>query len=134
MNLVRKYKISKAINKPLPSSEQEIVDFIHEWLKDLIPFKRLNYPNTIHYMKKDGRYVLQTNNKVNFSWIRNKDFWEVLNKKYLLTAKDIQNLLKFMIEENFKQDIAIPHKSLSAYCDMIEEAYKQYNTIREIFN
>ncbi len=97
MNIIRKYKISKLLNKPLTGVEAEIIELIQSWLKDLIPFKIDKYPNIIYYMKEDGRYVLEQDIKNNRLWIRYEEFWKVLDKKYFLEVKYIQILLKFMI-------------------------------------
>ncbi len=59
MNLVRKYKISKLTNKPLKGIEHEIIEFVHSWLKDLIPFKWKKYPLDIYYMNSAGLCVLE---------------------------------------------------------------------------
>ncbi len=125
MNLIRKYKISKILNQPLESIEKEIIDFIHSWLSNLIPFKMDEYPDSIFYMKEDGRYVLEQNNKKDRLWVRYNDFWSVLESKYLMKYKDIQDILKFMIEEAFKQKVATPSIYRLFIPFEVEEAFKQ---------
>ncbi len=108
MNLVRKYKISKILNKPLEGVEAEIILFIHSWLKDLIIFQYANILTSIYYMNSMGQFVLEQDNKNDRLWVRYNDFWGVLKTKYSIEYKDIQILLKFLIEEAFKQQVATP--------------------------
>ncbi len=133
MNLVRKYKISKLTNKPLKGIEHEIIEFVHSWLKDLIPFKWKKYPLDIYYMNSAGLCVLELcdleyykkNNEVRVRWV---DFWEVLSDKYNLDYEDIQILLKFMVEESFKQEVRTLEYLNSILKNDVEIAFKKYLT------
>ncbi len=125
MNLVRKYKISKILNQPLTSVEQQIILFIQSWLKDLIPFKMDEYSSSIFYMNSEGLYVLEQNTKSAYIYVRWKDFWNVLEDKYLMKYKDIQDIIKFMVEEAFKQKVATPLFSSNTSSNRVEEAFKQ---------
>ncbi len=133
MNLVRKYKISKILNQPLEGVDNEIILFIKGWLKDLIPFKYDEYPDTIFYMSKEGLYVLEQDYEHNKFWIRYKSFWGVLSTKYLIDYDDTQLLLKFMIEEVFKNHITsdMYFSYDQSIASRIEEAFKtELKTIR----
>ncbi len=123
--LIRKYKISKILNQPLTGIEGEIIDFIQSWLKDLIPFKYDESPNSIFYMKEDGRYVLEQDIKDINLYIRYENFWSVLFNKYSLEYTDIQILLKFMVEEAFKKELSTPYFKFSVSNFLVEEAFKK---------
>ncbi len=125
MNLIRKYKISKILHQPLTGIEGEIIELNHSWLNDLIPFKMFEYTDSIYYMNSKGEYVLEQDNKYDRLWVRYKDFWSVLESKYLMKYKDIQILLKFMVEEAFKQKVATPTKEFASQFLEVEEAFKQ---------
>ncbi len=125
MNLIRKYKISKLLNKPLTGIESEIIEFIKEWLKDLIPFKYDESPNTIFYMNTEGLYVLEHSFENRYLYVRWIDFWNVLSHKYSLNYIDIQLLLKFMIEEAFKKELSTPLMAHSDFNIMIEQVFKK---------
>ncbi len=125
MNIIRKYKISKLINKPLTGVDNEIIELIQSWLKDLIPFQMDEYPDSIFYMKKDGRYVLELNTKNKYLYVRWNDFWCVLSNKFSLNYQDIQNIIKFLIEETFKQEVEKPSIKNGVLLHTIEEAFKK---------
>ncbi|MFM2393101.1 MAG: hypothetical protein RLZZ546_1083 [Bacteroidota bacterium] len=125
MNLIRKYKISKLLNKPLEGVEKEIILFIQDWLKDLIPFKMDKYPDSIYYMKQDGKYVLEEDKNNKVLWVRYIDFWKVLEYSYSLKDTDIQIILKYMAEEAFKQQVATPYLLRALVVPEVEEAFKQ---------
>jgi hypothetical protein len=63
MNIVRKYKISKLINKPLEGVEGECIFFMKNILDDLIPFKMDEYPNSIFYMNSEGKWIFEQDYK-----------------------------------------------------------------------
>ncbi|MFM2393097.1 MAG: hypothetical protein RLZZ546_1079 [Bacteroidota bacterium] len=125
MNLIRKYKISKLLNKPLEGNEGEIISLIKYWLTDLYAVKLDKYPNSIFYFKGD-KYVLEQKNDSVYIYVKWKDFWEVLETKYLMKGVDIQIILKFMIEEAFKQHVKTPACFSNKTSDKIEEAFKQH--------
>ncbi len=132
MNLVRKYKISKILHQPLTGMEGEIIEFIKGWLYNLIPFKTDEYPDSIYYMSSkglyvfsEGLYVLEQNTKSAYIYVRWKDFWEVLETKYYIEYKDIQDIIKFMVEEAFKQKVKTPSLSSGIASFVVEEAFKQ---------
>ncbi len=132
MNLIRKYKISKLINKPLTGVETEIIDFIHEWLKDLIPFKMKAFQNSIFYMNSTGKFVLEQDNKNDRLWIRWEGFWYVLTSQYELKYTDIQILLKFMVEEAFKKELSTPLVKVQHLLLLVEEAFKKELSTPEV--
>ncbi len=126
--LIRKYKISKILNQPVTGLEGEIILFIQFWLKDLIPFKMEHISDSIFYMNSAGLYVIEQNPKNKYLYVRWIGFWNVLESKYLMKYEDIQLLLKFMIEESFKQklvDIEYTCKIEEAFRHMIEDAFKK---------
>ncbi len=135
MNLVRKYKISKLLNQPLTVVESEIIDFIHEWLKDLILFKYDKYPYSVFYMSPTGLCVLEKSIEYQYLLIRYKSFWEILYYKYELDEKNIQAILKFFIEQEIKEQVSPPLTSIDGTAGkmvekMVEDAFKQQYNIR----
>ncbi len=129
MNLIRKYKISKLLNKPLIGIEGEIIEFIQSWLKDLIPFKWEKRETSIIYMNSERLFVLEQDNETNILWIRYENFWGVLENKYLMGYEEIQILLKFIVEETFKQYLGLPYKTTATSHIQVEEAFKQKTSL-----
>ncbi len=109
MNLIRKLKISNLTNLPLEGIDKKIVDFVNSKLNDLIPFKWVEFPDSVFYMNSLGLCVLHIDNKNNFLYIRWSGFWEILVNTFELEYGYIQVLLKYMVEKSFKQknDISI---------------------------
>ncbi len=133
MNLIRKYKISKIINKPLIGVEQEIILLIKSWMNDLVPFEMDEYPNNIFYMNIDNKCILKKDTMDNTFSVRYNGVWEVLSNKYKFEYIDTHMLLKFMIEDAFKIQISdINYGIGSAY--IIEEEFQKRNTKINEFN
>ncbi len=123
MNLIRKIKINKITEVNFTEKEKEIIDFVNSMLSDLIPFKHDDYPESIFYFKGD-KWVLEQDNVYHVLRVRYNIFWSVLEKKYLLLFNEIQYILKYMIEESFKQKVTTPVVGSNAIVNIIEEEFK----------
>ena len=98
MNLIRKLKISDIVAVEFTEIEQEIIDLFKNNLSDLIIFVDDSKPDEINYLKSDGTFIIQQDNKSDMLWIRYDGFWEVLYLNYKLNHFDIKILMKYMIE------------------------------------
>ncbi len=123
-NILRRYKISKVLNNSLSDFDKELIDLIKSWLKDLVIFKMEDkYPNSIFYMNSKGDYVLEIMN--NNLWVRYNGFWTVLQNKFKLEYEDIQSIIKYVVEETFKQKVNTCPSWVKNQCEVVEEAFKQ---------
>ncbi len=125
MNLIRKFKISKLTSVEFNEKEKEIIEFINFILSDLIPFKYELYQESMFYMNSEGKWLLEQDNKNDMLWVRYDDFWGVLDKKYLIEYDDIQYLLKYMIEQAFKEKVSTPLIINNKTLPTIEQAFKE---------
>ena len=107
MNLIRKLKISDIVAVEFTEIEQEIIDLFKNNLSDLIIFVDDSKPDEINYLKSDGTFIIQQDNKSDMLWIRYDGFWEVLYLNYKLNHFDIKILMKYMIERILKQNISV---------------------------
>lgn len=123
MNLVRRYKISKILNQPLKGIEGQIINFIKDWLTDLEIRKFDKFPNSIFWLKKN-KIVLHQNLKFEFLNVIHENCWEILEKKYNMKYSDIQNILKYMIEESFRNQIKTSTISQNCSILLIKEILK----------
>ncbi len=124
MNLLRKLKINKITSVEFTEKEKEIIGFIKSILDDLIPFKYNNYANSMFYMNSEGKWILEQDDKSNRLWIRYDDFWGVLDKTFSIEYDDIKNLLKYMVEQAFKQKVSTPQWMNAELNKKAEEAFK----------
>ncbi len=138
MNLIRKYKISKLLNKPIEGVVGEIINLIQYWLKDLTPFKWDKKPDSIFYMNSEGlyvvEYVLELDIIDKILWVRYKDFWEILEHKYLLNFDDASTIITYMVEEKLKHKISSAHyrKLIEHYQVEIEEVFAVSKSLSSI--
>ncbi len=123
MNLIRSIKINK-LGVAIPEKELEIIDFVKSMLSDLIPFKFDDYPESIFYMSSAGKWILEQDYKNDRMWIRFNTFWSVLENKYSMGYDDIQTLLKYMIEQAFKEKVSTPLRRSKETNSGIEQAFK----------
>lgn len=121
MNIVRKYKISKLLNQALSDNEQGIIDFINDWIKDLIIFTSDDLPNVNHYMKADGTYVFEHYTNTNDVYVREDGFAFLLRGSYELGFTNTQNILKHLIQEIYS--IKIDYMAFRENHNMIETNY-----------
>ncbi len=124
MNLIRSIKINK-LGIAIPEKDKEIIDFIKSILGDLIPFKFDNYPLSIFYMSSNGKWILEQDNKNDRLWVRYDIVWEILEEKYLIEYDDIQTLLKYMIEQAFKEKVSTPFLDKVTVYLKVEQAFKE---------
>ena len=102
MNLIRKLKISEIVSIEFTETEKGIIDLFNDKLSDLIIFIDESYPDEINYMKPDGTFIMQQNNKLNRLFIRYLGFWSVLQLDFGLIYTEIQILITGMVERAFK--------------------------------
>ena len=69
MYLIRKYKIHQ-ITPILTDKELEIINFINSKINNLSELKSNNHPDSIFFMDKYNRWVLEENNKDKIIYVR----------------------------------------------------------------
>ncbi|MFM2393104.1 MAG: hypothetical protein RLZZ546_1086 [Bacteroidota bacterium] len=127
MNLVRKYKISKAINVTLTGAEGKAIALIESRLSNLTPYNLSNqFVSIIYYMSIDGDYVIQNEPTMGGTYVRSFGFWDVLQEEYGIRDEDIQWVILYILKRKYP-DMNI--KSLiSSYVlkhETIEDMYKR---------
>lgn len=125
MNLVRKIKISKLTDVSFTDEEKEIVDFIKSKLDDLIPFKWDKYPLSIFYMNSKGDYILEQDDKRDSLFVRWNGFWRVLHDKYSIDNTNIKVLIKYMVEQAFKEKVSTASTGKQVWYLQVEQAFNQ---------
>ncbi len=126
MNLVRKLKISKIASVEFTEIEKEIIEFINSMLSDLIPFKDETFPDSMFYFKGD-KWLLEQDDCNDILYVRYDTFWHILSQNYLIKNDDIRILLKYMVEQSFRQRLSIPisYAGQSESISKIENSFKQ---------
>lgn len=122
-SLIRKLKINDIEPLDFTENEIEIVNFINSNISNLTEFKVNEKSISIFYMNSKGEYIFEFNEKTNLR-CRYFDFWEVLEKKYKLKYRDIQLLIKYMIEKSLNIKVSIPISQDSWFYDRIEKSFK----------
>ena len=121
-NLYRRYKISQLLDEPLLGKDKEIVEFILDKIKDLTLF--IDEYGRHNYMNSKGEFIFQQDEKNDILWIRHRDFWSVLEKKYSLNRDDIQVIIKSMVETTYKMRVGTPLLLLTRQVRLVENTYK----------
>ncbi len=134
MKLIRKYKISLITGIPLAGLERDCISFMKGILEDLIPFKEETYPDSIFYMNSKGDWIFEQDNKYDMFRVRYNLVWKVLSDNYLMKDIDIQEFIKYMVEEAFKHKVSTPTMKDSFRIYMVEEAFKQKVSTPNCFN
>ena len=58
-NLIRRYKISKAINEPLEGKDKEIINYLELTFSNIILFYECEDETRNNYLNKNGEFLLQ---------------------------------------------------------------------------
>ena len=106
MNLIRKLKISDIVPVEFSELEQGIIDLFNDNLSDLVVFIDESKPDEINYMKSDGTFIMQQDNKNHILRVRNDGFWSVLKFYFGFTNIDIEIIMKSMIEKTLKYKVS----------------------------
>ena len=114
----------KLIIKVWLNQHLKIKSFIDEWLVDLVLYKDVKYPDSMFYMKKTGKCILEYNTKNDNLYVKYYGFWSVLQKEYSMEYSDIQLVVKTMVEEAFKLKVETTHFMNNRYMLLVEEAFK----------
>ncbi len=125
MSIIRKYKISKITGIPLAGLESECISFMKGILEDLIPFKEENCPDSIFYMNSKGDWIFEQDNKNDVFYVRYDIVWSILQSEYNIKGSEIQEFIKYMVEEAFKQRVSTPSVEIIDVQTLVEEAFKQ---------
>ena len=115
MNLIRKLKISEIVPVKFSELEQGIIDLFNDKLSDLVVFVDESRPDEINYMKPDGTFIMQQDNKHDKLWIRYDGFWNVLESKFDMEYTEIQNLIQAMVERTFKLKVSTPSPDIHTW-------------------
>ncbi len=124
MNILRQYKIYKITGKLPEGKEGEAISFIKGILNDIIPFKHEKYPNSIFYMNRKGEWIFEQDNRRNEFYVRYSTVWSILQNIYSIKYIDIQEFIKYMIEDIFKQKIAERLIAKEVFVVKVEDAFK----------
>jgi hypothetical protein len=130
MNLVRRYKISKTLTKPLSNVDNEIINFIKLKISNLIKYQDEGYPDSIFYLSLEGEWILEfyeLENQKYYLFIRYEEFWEYLHCKYSMVDKDIQDILQYLVGLNFDYNIDTTWKKISYDSMWVEHTFKSNN-------
>ena len=112
-NLIRRYKISRAINEPLEGMDKEIIDFIKSKIDGLTIFQKNDY--IINFMNSEGKCIMQQDSKNDKLWLAYDGFWSVLETKYLLKYNVIQIIIKGMVELTYKMRVSTTQQTDCLY-------------------
>lgn len=128
MNLIRKIKINK-ITPVLTKREFNIIEYVNDKLKDLIPFEK---NQSLFYMKLNGEWIFEIDNNYKTVWINDDKFWRILNNKFRMKSFDIKIFLKFMIENQFKiyNNYNIDYLNYTSYVHSPENDFRRMNNIK----
>ena len=134
MNIIRKLKLSEIIHVEWTIEEKEIIDLFDFWLKDLEVFVDPDKPHETNFMKQDGTFVLQQDEKNKSLFVRYEDFWEVFLSKYKMKYTDIQIFMKGMLKLAFKQQVYTPKCRVFQHHSKLELAFKQQTYTPQAMN
>ncbi len=123
---------------PVNFSEKEIevLDYIKNWIGDLVPFKYDNdmYTESLFYMKPDGRWILEKDNQSQKLRVRSEFIDELFIGK-LLTVGELNNVIFYMLKKLHNVDIEDSfylHSMETKSPTIVEKSFMKKNNI--IFN
>ena len=100
MNIVRKYKL-RNLGAEIDNESIGMIKFIDENILNLEKFLDPEYPDYTFYMK-EGKCILEYNTKNQYLYIRYEGIWDVFYKQFNLKYSEIQQIMKYRVEEHYK--------------------------------
>jgi hypothetical protein len=142
MNLVRKLKINNITPITFSQNEQGVIDFVESKIKNLIPFKekieKINQFRCVGDTLKDSLYYINTKGECILNClycqdddiimlVKDKNFWKSLSLTHHLTNPEIEYVLKYFLEKEFKiKFYAITRWVSKTNQQEAEKLYKEY--------
>ncbi len=111
MNIVRKLKINNITPTILTNEEDIVLNFIYSCLSNLQTHTHEWYPNSIFYMNSDGEYMLEYHKEYNIMGISRSRCWDKLVNIFNIKESDVEDILKYTIEQKLNIKINSVNKS-----------------------
>jgi len=128
MNIIRRYKIHLINKKCLTETEledlnmifnhvkyskenYEVIDFMYNNFFNLEQVKFKKYPYYLFYFREDNdKFIFRQD--LNSSWVGVNDdlIWSVFEDKFGYNYKEIETLIKSIVEQIYKLNSIFPHK------------------------
>ena len=100
-----------------------VLNYLNKEYSRLIPYETDGYPNFIFFMK-DGKFIFDYNTKHNSVHISYVHIWSFLSSIFGLNFKEIQDLTKEWVEEQFKLDVTTTIEEIDEHYLEVEEQFK----------
>ena len=100
MNILRKIKLYR-LGIIVDDLCLRVIKFIDKNILNLTEFKDPDYPEYIFYMK-GGKNMFQYDIKSHYLYVRHDGLWDVFSRKFNVEYVEIQQIFKYLIEENYK--------------------------------
>jgi len=81
------------------------------------------WPDCYFFMKGD-RFVMDQDQKNDILWIIQDGFWSRFSNEFSLEYRDIQAIIKFLVEQHLKSKLGTPLKRLAPKTHLVEHHLK----------
>jgi len=81
------------------------------------------YPNSV-FFRKDGKVVMEQDKEYKDFWVDYHEIWSFFESFFGMEYEQIQEVLRYWLEENFKLKGYTPSFRLTLQCLMLEENFK----------
>jgi len=99
------------------------LNYLNKEYSGLVRYETDGYPNFIFFMK-DGKFIFDYNTKHNSVHISYVHIWSFLSSIFGLNFKEIQDLTKQWVEEQFKLDMTTIYNLSHDLFHLVEEQFK----------
>ena len=108
---------------------EKLIKSALKWMNNKFSFNQLeilvqpNYPYTIYY-KKDGKFVMEQDNKNMYFWFDYNLIWSVFNDFFQFKCNETELVLKEWLEEVEKLGVFTPNSFSGVHNKLLEEVEK----------
>jgi hypothetical protein len=111
--------------------KHKIINYLNKEYSGLIRYETDRWEDLTFYMK-DGKFIFEYNKKNGYVFISYGFIWSFLESYFGLEYKEIQDITKKWVEEQFKSEVTTTNRILIGFVDWVEEQFKLDTNDRQI--
>jgi hypothetical protein len=111
--------------------KHKIINYLNKEYSGLIRYETDRWEDLIFYMK-DDKFIFEYNKKNGYTFISYGIIWSFLETYFGLEYKEIQDITKEWVEEQFKSEVTTTYNTKFVFTFKVEEQFKLDTNDRQI--
>jgi hypothetical protein len=108
---------------PYETSYQKMKEVVDRNLEGFEIKTTEKWTNSYFFMQGD-RFVMEQDQKNDHLWVRQDGFWSIFSNDFSLKYRDIQAIIKFLVDQHLKSKVGTIGEMSHILCDAVEQHLK----------